>query len=52
MHDESVRTQYVLALVSTDAAFEDASVGPEVYSFTRVERAYSKWQDAWRKAAD
>ncbi len=41
-----------LALVSTDAAFEDASVGPEVYSFARIERAYSKWQDAWRKAAD
>jgi hypothetical protein len=31
------------ALVSADAAFEDASVGPEVYSFARIERAYSKW---------
>jgi len=44
MRDESDRAvQYVLALVSTDAAFEDASVGPEVYSFARIERACSKW---------
>ena len=44
MRDESARAvQYVLALVSTDAAFEDASVGPEVYSFARIERACSKW---------
>ena len=31
------------SLVSTDAAFEDASVGPEVHSFARIERACSKW---------
>ena len=35
--------QYVLALVSTDAAFEDASVSLEVSSFARIERACSKW---------
>lgn len=33
--------QYVLALVSTDAAFEDASVSLEVSSFARIERACS-----------
>mgnify|MGYP000910490357 CR=1 FL=1 len=48
MLDESVRTGTCCALVSADAnpnpnAFEDASVGPKVYSFARIERAYSKW---------
>jgi hypothetical protein len=37
------KRSYVLALVSTDAALEDASVGPEVHSFARIERACSKW---------
>ena len=32
-----------MALVSTDAAFEDASVSLEVNSFARIERACSKW---------
>jgi len=44
------KRSYVLAFVSTDAALEDASVGPEVHSFARIERACSKWPQSACKA--